>query len=95
MRLTDRVHSLSHVKAHAPRIVREIAESGEPVVVTLRGEAKAVIQDLASYERTQETLALLKVLALSARDVEAGALVPAGEAFAELRARAAARAASG
>jgi prevent-host-death family protein len=91
LRLTGRVHSLTHVKSHAPAIVRELAEGGEPVVITLRGEAKAVLVDLESWERTQATLALLKLLALAEREVAADEVVPAAEAFAEVRAKAAAR----
>jgi PHD/YefM family antitoxin component YafN of YafNO toxin-antitoxin module len=34
------------------------------MVITQNGEAKAVLQDVASFEETQETLSLLKVLAL-------------------------------
>jgi hypothetical protein len=49
------------------------------------GEAKAVLQDIASYEQQQETLALLKLLALSQQDVEADRMRPAAEVFAELR----------
>ena len=49
------------------------------------GEAKAVIQDVASYEETQETMALLKILALGNRQIEGGKIVPASEAFRRLR----------
>lgn len=49
--------------------------------------SRAVIQDVASYEATQEALALLKVLALGTRDVERGAVVPIGDAIARLRER--------
>ena len=87
MKLTDRVKPISYLKAHAPEIVRELAASGEPLVVTVQGEAKAVLQDIVSYERQQETLALLKLLALSQRDVEAGRVRPAAEVFANLRHR--------
>uniref|UniRef100_UPI0013D1386E type II toxin-antitoxin system prevent-host-death family antitoxin n=2 Tax=Enterobacterales TaxID=91347 RepID=UPI0013D1386E len=43
-----------------------------PMIITQNGEAKAVIQDITSYEETQETLALLKILALGQQQVEAG-----------------------
>ena len=50
----------------------------EPLIITQNGEAKAVLQDLASYEETQETLALLKLLALGQQDVEAGRVEAGG-----------------
>ena len=46
------------------------------MITTQNGEARAVIQDLASYEETQETLALLRVLALGNQDVEVGRVTP-------------------
>jgi len=45
----------------------------------------AVLQDVASFEETQETLALLKILALGNRDVEAGKVRPVAEVVARLR----------
>ncbi len=88
MKLSERVKPITYLKAHAPEVIRGLSEGKEPVVITLHGEAKAVLQDIASYEQTQETLALLKVLALTARSVEAGKVRPAREAFARIRKRA-------
>ncbi|HEY1722695.1 MAG TPA: type II toxin-antitoxin system Phd/YefM family antitoxin [Magnetospirillaceae bacterium] len=85
MKLTNQVRPISYLKAHAPEIIEGLAEGGAPVIITQRGEAKAVLQDLASYEATQETLALLKILALGEKDVAEGNLIPAREAFARIR----------
>lgn len=87
MKLSDRVKPLSHLKAHAPEIIRGLAEGQEPVVITVHGEAKAVLQDVTRYEETQETLALLKVLALTNTKVAAGKVRPAADAFRRVRAR--------
>jgi prevent-host-death family protein len=80
-----RVKPISYVKANAAEIIRELKENGEPLVITQNGEATAVMQDVASYEATQETLALLKILALGRRQVEEGKTVPADEVFRRLR----------
>ncbi|WP_428565958.1 MAG: type II toxin-antitoxin system Phd/YefM family antitoxin [Solidesulfovibrio sp. DCME] len=85
MKLSQRVKPISYLKAHAAEIVRELGEGAEPLVITQNGEAKAVLQDVDSYEQTQETLALLKILALGQRQVEAGKVVAAGEAMAAIR----------
>ncbi len=61
------------------------AEEREPLVITQNGEAKAVLQDMASFEATRETLALLKVLALGHQDVSGGKLKPVGDVVARLR----------
>jgi hypothetical protein len=50
------------------------------------GEARAVLQDVASFEETQETLALLKLLALGQQDVDAGRVKPVVDVVARLRA---------
>lgn len=68
-----------------------MTEGREPLVITQNGEAKAVIQDVASYEETQETLALLKVLALGTAEIEAGKVRPVGEVVARIRAKQTAR----
>ncbi len=82
-----RVKPISYVKANAADLIRELKENGEPLVITQNGEATAVMQDVASYEATQETLALLKILALGRRQVEEGRTVPADEVFRRLRKR--------
>lgn len=88
MKLSKQVKPLTYLKAHAPEVIRGLAETGEPLVITVHGEAKAVLQDIASYEQTQEALALLKILALSAKEVEEGKTIPSAEAFANVRERA-------
>jgi prevent-host-death family protein len=87
MKLSNQVKPISYLKARAPEVIRGLSEGDEPVVITVRGEAKAVLQDVASYERVQETLALLKILALSNKTVEAGGIRSAREAFASIRDR--------
>ncbi len=76
-----------YLKAHAPEIIRTLKDNPQPVVITLHGEAKAILQDVRQYEETQETLALLKVLALTNRQVEEGKLRPAADTFARIRKR--------
>lgn len=85
MRYSTQVKSISYLKANAAEVLTQLAEQREPMVITQNGEAKAVIQDVASYEQTQETLALLKLLALGQRDVAEGRVKPAREVVARLR----------
>jgi hypothetical protein len=42
----------------------------EPIIITQNGEAKAAILDIESVEQAQETMALLKILALGNRQIE-------------------------
>ncbi len=82
-----RIKPISYLKANAAEILLDLAERREPMVITQNGEAKAVIQDVISFEETQQTLALLKLLALGAQDVEAGRTRPARAVIDELRSR--------
>jgi len=85
MSYSTQIKPISYLKANAADVLLELAETREPMIITQHGEAKAVIQDVASYEQTQETLALLKLLALGNQDVAAGRVKPAREAIASLR----------
>ena len=57
------------------------------MIITQNGEAKVVVQDNASYEQTQETMAMLKIMALGMRQVEAGDMETSTEVFARLQRR--------
>lgn len=87
MRYSSQVKPISYLKANAAEVLAHLAEQRAPLVITQNGEAKAVLQDVASFEETQETLALLKILALGSQDVGAGKVKPAADVVARLRAR--------
>ena len=87
MKYSSQIKPISYLKANTAEIVRRLVERGEPLVITQNGVAKAVLQDVASYEETQETMALLKILALGNRQIEEGKVVPATDAFKRLRKR--------
>jgi prevent-host-death family protein len=84
MHHSRQIKPISYLKANAAEVIHELTEQREPMVITQNGEAKAVIQDIASYEETQETLALLKVLVLGNRQIEEGQVVPATKAIQRL-----------
>ncbi len=91
MRYSSQVKPISYLKANAAEVLLDLSETREPLVITQNGEAKAVIQDIASWEETRETLALLKILALGRQQAEAGATEPFADVVARLRARPAAK----
>ena len=72
MKLSTAVKPISYLKAHASELIREIATTRQALVVTHNGKAKVVVQDIRSYERMQETLALLKILTRSKQDIRRG-----------------------
>lgn len=83
MRYSTQIKPISYVKSHAAELLDRIAEEREPIVITQNGEARAVLVDVHTYEESQETLALLKVLAIADKEIEAGESIPAEEIVAE------------
>jgi prevent-host-death family protein len=85
MKLSTQVRPITYLKANAAEVIRDLAEHRQALVITQNGEAKAVMQDVASYEQTQETLALLKILALGNRQIEDAKVVSAADVMSKLR----------
>ena len=69
MKLSTRVKPISYLKRHAAEIVKNIPERREPMLITRNGEAELVVMDVKSSEEHEETLALLKLLALGNREI--------------------------
>ncbi|MCC6925928.1 type II toxin-antitoxin system Phd/YefM family antitoxin [Novosphingobium sp.] len=88
MGLHERVKPISYLKANSADIIRELGEGAPPLVITQNGEAKAVLQDLGSFEATQELLALLKLLALGRDELAAGETAPVKGLADRIRAKA-------
>ncbi|MDB5759001.1 MAG: putative antitoxin, prevent-host-death family protein [Burkholderia sp.] len=87
MRSSTQVKPISYIKANAAEVLAELGERRQPIFITQNGEAKAVLQDVASFEETQETMALLKILAIGHQEVVVGKVSPVAEVVARLRAR--------
>lgn len=68
----DLIKPISYLKANSADIIREFGDGAAPLIISRNGEAKAVLQDIASYAQMQEAMALLKLLAMSLNDIAAG-----------------------
>ena len=90
MGLETRIKPISYLKAHSAEVIRELNEGAPPLIITQNGEAKAVLQDAASYYQMQETMALLKLLAMARDNIAAGKVQPIEGLSDRIRARAAA-----
>jgi prevent-host-death family protein len=86
VRYSTQIRPISYLKANAAEVLQELTDQRQPMVITQNGEAKAVIQDVASYEQTQETLALLKILALGNQQVAQGRVKPLADVAKRIRA---------
>jgi len=84
MKFSSHVKPISYLKSHAAEIVKNISESREPMLITQNGEAKLVVMDVKSYEEQEETMALLKILALGNREIEQGQFQDMEDVFEEL-----------
>ena len=87
MKYSTQIKPISDLKANAAGIARQLVEQRQPLVITQNGQARMVIQDIASFEETQETMALLKILALGNRQIEEGKVVQAADVVKRLRQR--------
>lgn len=86
MKPSESIKPISFLKTHTADVVRIVNENRETIIITQNGKACAIIQDIATYEQTQETLALLKLLAQGKRSVEESRSRPFRKAIKELRA---------
>jgi len=84
MKLSTAVKPISYLKAHASELIRDITNTRQTLVVTHNGEAKVVVQDIRSYERMQETLALLKILTRSKQNIRRGKSKSMADVFSSL-----------
>ena len=85
MSLAKQIKPISYLKASTAEAVRTVTETGEPLFITQNGEAKIVVEDIQTYEETQETLALLKILALGEAEVKREETIPMSDAIEAIR----------
>jgi prevent-host-death family protein len=87
MKLSESVKPISQVKAHMSEIVEDITKTHKKIIITHNGEARAVLQDIASYEEMQDSIAMLKIVAMSTKSMVEGKGLPVADAFADVRKR--------
>lgn len=87
MKLSESIKPISLVKARMSEIVEGLSKSHKKVVITHNGRARAVLQDIESYEELQESLAMLKIVAMSTKSLLEGKGQTVEEAFGEVRRR--------
>ncbi len=87
MKLSKNIKPISYLKSNAAKVAEELKSNGAPYLITQNGEAAMVVQSVQEYEQTQETLAMLKMIAQSENDIEQGLLISIDDAFSALRKR--------
>ncbi|RMT33483.1 Plasmid stabilization system antitoxin protein [Pseudomonas syringae pv. spinaceae] len=72
MSLATHIRPITYLKTSAAEIVKEFSVNPEPIIITQNGEPRMVVMDIHDYEKQQETLALLKLLALGTKEIKEG-----------------------
>lgn len=84
MKLSSQIKPISYLKSHTAEVVKSITETREPLVITQNGEAKLVVMDVKSFEEQEDTMAILKLLAMGNKEIEEGKYRDVEDVFAEL-----------
>jgi prevent-host-death family protein len=75
------VVSITRLKNEAAELVRQVSEEGRTLIVTQNGAARVVVMDVVEFDRMQDALALLKMIAQGEADIAAGETVSIDAAF--------------
>jgi len=70
MQLSQDIKPISYLKAKTADVINSVNETQRTIIITQNGEAKAVVQDIKSYENLQNSLNLLKLIVQSENDIE-------------------------
>lgn len=90
--MSEHILSLSDFKADASQLLKRMREhDATPLVLTQNGRASAVVQNYDEYRKLQESLAMMKLIAIGEADIAGGKLVPQEQVFADARAQLMAR----
>jgi prevent-host-death family protein len=81
------VKPITYMKTHSAELVAEVNKKRSPVVITQNGAPRAVVMDVESYERLQDALVLLKLIAQSEEDLQKGRWISQAQMERELRKR--------
>ncbi len=87
MKPSEAIKPISYLKTHASKLIREISENQKTMIITQNGEAKVILQDIKLYEQTQDSLALLKILAMSNKNLNNGKIKDLDKTFSDVRSR--------
>jgi prevent-host-death family protein len=87
MRYSTQIKPISFIKANAAEVLEQLEQEREPIIITQNGEARAVLIDVRTWEQSQETLALLQILAHGKKQAGTGETVALSDAVAQVRSR--------
>ena len=84
MHLSQDIKPISYLKVKMTDVINSVNQNQRTIIITQNGEAKAVVQDIKSYENLQNSLNLLKLIIQSENDIENNNLTEQEEMFGNL-----------
>ena len=84
MHLRQDIKPISYLKAKTAEVINSVNENQRTIIITQNGEAKAVVQDIKSYENLQNSLNLLKLIVQSENDIENNEVIKQDKMFENL-----------
>ena len=63
---------VSDLRRSAAKLLKQLKKSNEPLIITQRGRATAVMIGVDAYEKSENEKELLRLLAMGEREIEAG-----------------------
>ena len=84
MKLTEDIKPITFMKTNSADLIRLVNTNQRPIVITQNGEAKAVLQDIDSFEKQKELFMLLKIIAQGEQDIKNNKIIEQENLFAKL-----------
>lgn len=78
------IQPISYLKTNTSDVVKQVQESRDPVAITVNGKVQAVVQDPVSYQKMQDQLTMLRLLAHGRKQIDEGKLTDHDDFFAQL-----------
>jgi prevent-host-death family protein len=85
LNLKENIKPISYIKTNAAEMMKFVNERKSPIIITQNGEARAVLVDIESYQKTQDSFALLNLIKIAEKDIKNGKTRKAGDVFSGLR----------
>ncbi len=63
---------VSDLRQNAAKVLKQLKDSNEPLIITQRGRAAAVMQSVETFEQSEHDKELLRLLAKGEREIGTG-----------------------
>ena len=82
MTFVQNIQPISYLNTNTSDVVKQVQETRQPVMITVNGKVQAVIQDPLSYQKMQDQLTMLRILAHGQKQIEKGEVTDHEDLFA-------------